>query len=803
MNNVLKVLARDFNRLVHSRAALVVCIVMLVLPSLYTWYNVKGFWDPYSNTENLQVSVVNLDQGATSELTGQINVGDMVSQELEANQQLTWVITDYDTAMDQVMSGQSYAVFVIPEDFTENLLTITSGHFVKPSITYYVNEKSAPVAVKVTDTGSSTLEESINSTFVHTVAEVVLQAVSLTADEAQQAIDLRESQAMAKIQETYDAVSSARASLASAQTEVDEASGKVAEAYLALDAAEQGLVVASQDLQDVSSQASQAQQALVDATPQILGALSQAQEAMNRAAQAAQWLGYGEEFQVIVDEMDQCSTLLMQSVIPALGSGLGNLSSQSESLSVVMASQQTLIDQSRALLGQMEILLGSAQAALGQSDQMLASIQSDLELIQSDLATVAGAQTITALLGSGNLDVSAIADFMGSPTKVTTERLFPVDSMGAAMAPLFMNLTFWIGAFMLLVIMKQEVDDEGVPNLKVWQRYLARLLFFSGIAVGQAVVCCAGLLALGVRVASVSALFCVSILASLAYLNIIYALSVMFQHIGKGLCIVLVFLQIPSATGLYPIETTAPFYQLISPLFPFTYGIAGLREAICGCYGDKLFQCMAVLCLFMVGSLLVGITAGPRMSNVNRMFARKIGESGIYNGEDVEVPSRPFRLTQIIRVLADQEQFRQDLSERFERFQRMYPRLIRGAAVAFVLVPLVIVLLFKLSVGEKALLLSVWLVTLVMLFLFVVGVEEFRDSLARQTRLGAMDEGNLIGLYRQRHTVESADSPGEASCPAPDPAPPAPDPAPPAPADPAPDPESTPSSPEEGGEGRE
>ena len=118
MNNVLKVLARDFNRLVHYRAALVVCIVMLVLPSLYTWYNVKGFWDPYSNTENLQVSVVNLDQGATSELTGQINVGDMVSQELEANQQLTWVITDYDTAMDQVMSGQSYAVFVIPEDFT-------------------------------------------------------------------------------------------------------------------------------------------------------------------------------------------------------------------------------------------------------------------------------------------------------------------------------------------------------------------------------------------------------------------------------------------------------------------------------------------------------------------------------------------------------------------------------------------------------------------------------------------------------------------------------------------------------------
>ena len=30
-------------------------LALLVLPSVYTWYNVVGFWDPYNNTGALRV----------------------------------------------------------------------------------------------------------------------------------------------------------------------------------------------------------------------------------------------------------------------------------------------------------------------------------------------------------------------------------------------------------------------------------------------------------------------------------------------------------------------------------------------------------------------------------------------------------------------------------------------------------------------------------------------------------------------------------------------------------------------------
>ena len=92
---------------------------------LYTWYNVVGFWNPYDNTGNLTVCVVNQDAGGSSELTGELNVGERIVDQLHENNQLHWEFTDYDAAMNELKGGRAYAAYVIPEHFTADLLTIT------------------------------------------------------------------------------------------------------------------------------------------------------------------------------------------------------------------------------------------------------------------------------------------------------------------------------------------------------------------------------------------------------------------------------------------------------------------------------------------------------------------------------------------------------------------------------------------------------------------------------------------------------------------------------------------------------
>ena len=98
MGNVLRVLKRDVLRLLHVPPALVVVLALLVLPSVYTWYNVVGFWNPYDNTGNLRVCVVNEDAGGSSELTGELHVGDLIVDELRVNDQLDWTFSDRGTA---------------------------------------------------------------------------------------------------------------------------------------------------------------------------------------------------------------------------------------------------------------------------------------------------------------------------------------------------------------------------------------------------------------------------------------------------------------------------------------------------------------------------------------------------------------------------------------------------------------------------------------------------------------------------------------------------------------------------------
>lgn len=854
MRNVLRVLGRDIVRLFKAPAALVVVVALLVLPSVYTWYNVLGFWNPYENTANLRVDVVNLDEGGSSDLTGELHVGDMIVDELEENDQLDWRFTDYDGAMAELESGESYAVFVIPADFTESLLSLTTGSFTQPNLQYYVNEKLGPVAPKITDTGASTLDETINSTFVSTVSDVAVKAIDESIDESSAAAAEAQSQTLAELGGAVEAVGEAREALAGiaqataqaqerafgAQGALDEAAGKMQEASAELAAVSEKATGLQADLmsfsagafpqvsdavQSLSQASSKASAAASAAAGNVEGAAANVQTALSQAqavtdetqaladylsktaaalpdddaskaalqAAAAELARSADQAQALVDDLSSANARvseiaqgadaaagpldesiqsalsatgafadeLFATTLPAASESLGSLSVTAAQLSAALSNQQTTIAQAKAVIDELVSTLGAAAEAVGQTDGLLADLAQGLGTVRTDVTALGSSQVVGELFGQSDLDASRIAGFMGSPTEVRTEQLYPLNAYGSAMAPLFMNLTFWIGAFMLLVIMKQEVDAEGVRNLTLSQRYLGRFALFAMLAVLQAVICCAGVVAIGVQAVNVPALFLAAAVCSLAYLSIIYSLSVTLQHIGKGICIVLVFIQIPGATGLYPVEMTSAFFQAIYPLFPFTYGIGAMREAICGFYDGQYVHDLAVLAVFFAVFLALGLITRPLMSNVNHMVARQIKESGIYNGEDVEVPYRPYRVSQIMRALADKQEYREELTRRYERFRRWYPRLIRGSVVVGVAIPVAFVLVFALTPTEKVVLLTVCLVLFALLVIFLVIVESLRFSFERQLNLGAMDEESLRNLFAARNATRRADAEGE------------------------------------------
>ena len=53
----------DMREIFRNIAVLIIISGLCIVPSLYAWFNIKAFWDPYGNTKYLQVAIVNEDEG--------------------------------------------------------------------------------------------------------------------------------------------------------------------------------------------------------------------------------------------------------------------------------------------------------------------------------------------------------------------------------------------------------------------------------------------------------------------------------------------------------------------------------------------------------------------------------------------------------------------------------------------------------------------------------------------------------------------------------------------------------------------
>lgn len=852
VGNILRVFVRDVKRIAKTPAAWLVALFLIVLPSLYTWFNVIGFWDPYDNTGNLRVCVVNEDAGASDEALGDLDLGDQVVEQLKENKQLGWHFVDRDEAMREVESGEAYAAFIIPEDFSSDVTTLLSGDFQQPELEYYVNEKAGPVAPKITDTGATTLDNTINDTFVSTISSTVVYAIDEAMKEADADFETTRGNAVVRLDEAAADIASARDSLSNLATAADEAVEKTAAAQKALEDVKAQVVLLGKGLGQVSelagdvnrgivtfsgnvggvldhgsvllSQASSKTneaigqttsgivaatghvdaavgraQAVVDENARIIALLREIQQALpgdsaasgsidvvvtsleERNAEANATLGALRDLsagvsgaassvgdaagsvntavQQTLTNVDGYRATLSNTAIPQASDGLTRIVAATSGFGSAVSNQTLLVDQGIGVLDQLKATLSSSVDALSQTDSLLADLQADFETVKTDVAALGSSGSVAALFDDGRIDASKVAEFMQSPTQVQTENLYPLNSYGSAMAPLFINLTLWIGVFMLLVIMRNEVDDEGIPNLTIGQRFLGREMLLAVMVVLQSIVCCAGCLVIGVQAINVPAFFLTAAICSLAYLAVQYTLATTLQHIGKAICVILVFVQIPGATGLYPIEMTPSFFQTVYPVFPFTYGINAIRETTCGFYDGAWLQSVGMLLLFLAVFLTAGLVARPYLANLNHLFAHQIEESDIINGEPVQLPERRYRMAQLIRVLSDREEYRSAIAARAARFMKLYPKFKRGAVVVGILVPVVVTLAFAITETEKVVMLTAWLVWIVAIIAFLVVVEYLRDSLERQVSLEAMSDEEVRSLYASRNDVCACDAP--------------------------------------------
>lgn len=448
---------------------------------------------------------------------------------------------------------------------------------------------------------------------------------------------------------------------------------------------------------------------------------------------------------------------LTSGALPQLNSGLNTLAGTTGTLAGGLTSQGALVDQMNVVLDQLDHAAADTVTALDDTDKTLADVQTRLDTVATDLRALDMSSTLGDLFGdgSGKLDTKRIAEFMLSPTVLDTKKLYPVNAYGSGMAPLFTNMALWVGAFALAVILKLETDDEGIEHMSITQGYLGRFTLFSVIAAAQGMVTTIGDLILGVQSVNPFAFVLTGMITSLVYASLIFALSTTFLHVGKGVCVALIILQIPGASGLYPIEMMPDFFRNLYPYFPFTYSIDAFRETIGGFYGNQWFVKIGHLLVYWVLGLALGILIRPLMANVNRLFAREIAESDMIIGEPVHMPGTEYRLSTAVRMLTSHEGYRERVERQAARFAVLYPQLKRWALVAGIVVPVILAVTFSLTPNTKLEALLAWLIWILIIMAFLIAIEYMNDNLRRQMELGNLDDDAIRAYIRERERIRA------------------------------------------------
>ncbi|GGE43563.1 phage infection protein [Pullulanibacillus camelliae] len=169
MKTILHIYKTDWLHLFKVPIALFLIIGLMVLPSLYAWFNLKAGWDPYGNTSNVPIAVTNLDEGATihnAEINKTIHVGDQLVQSLKKNHNLGWTFVSKKEADYGVRQGKYYASLLIPKDFSSKIATIIEESPKHPKIYYSVNQKVNAIAPKIATTGATTITQNINESII-------------------------------------------------------------------------------------------------------------------------------------------------------------------------------------------------------------------------------------------------------------------------------------------------------------------------------------------------------------------------------------------------------------------------------------------------------------------------------------------------------------------------------------------------------------------------------------------------------------------------------------------------------------
>ena len=279
-------------------------------------------------------------------------------------------------------------------------------------------------------------------------------------------------------------------------------------------------------------------------------------------------------------------------------------------------------------LGSLGNTVSSSNGSFTTLKEIISSAKEELNTILSELNEVEDGEKYDQFIRILSTDPEVMGEFFASPVTIQTERVYPVENYGSSVTPFYTILALWVGAVILVALIKVQVEDESFAGARSYQRYFGRFLLFFVLGQLQAAIVVLGdLYLLKVQCLEPVLFYIVAAFTSFTFNLLIYTLTVSFGDVGKAFVVVVMVIQIAGSSGTYPIEILPQFNQNIYKYFPFPYAINAMRETIGGMYENDYWMYMSQLAVFAIAALIIGLFVRKPFMKMNHFVEERMEDT--------------------------------------------------------------------------------------------------------------------------------------------------------------------------------
>ncbi|GAA4660785.1 YhgE/Pip family protein [Arthrobacter cryoconiti] len=653
---VFRLALSELKRMTGGMLPKLTIVALVMVPLLYGAVYLYANWDPYANLSQLKAAVVVQDTGAVTKDGKALHVGRDVATNLVEGKKFDWQLVDTpEQANAGVKSGDFAFALTLPKDFSANLaspenfdsatqamMSVTTNDAnnylltsivdkvttqVHASVAQQVGEQSANALltgygtihaqlVKAADgakqlaTGATSLGSG-TQTLKDGTADLLKGADALAAGQVKLLAGTNQlvagsaalNSGLAQLQSQTttlpadtktlsDGAAAVSAGNATLNSKVQSAVGTAGEldgvVTSAITDRLDSLVVAGTI---TSAQADQIKSSLAGAAASP--AVTDLKNKLTVDAGDIQKLADGSQAVAAGAAKLAGATPTLTSAISQAHDGAGQLSTGASTLS---------IGQGSALDGANELAAGAKKLNSGAGDlnDGAAKLSTGATELSTQLQNGAG-----SVPNPSDKSKQNAAGVIADPIRVDSLSQAKAANYGSGLAPFFLVLALWIGAFMLVQAMRPLTLRALASNAPSWKIALGGWIPFAAVSTAQALLLYAVVvLGLGLSPTYPWLTLGLLLLASMAFTALIQGIVALMGTPGKFVVLILLVLQLVSSGGTFPWQTTPEPLHVMHQILPMGHVVEGMRHLIYGADLAPLFPIVLGLLGYTVLGLL-------------------------------------------------------------------------------------------------------------------------------------------------------------------------------------------------------